>query len=187
MLAKNIWDTLSKIDVSEHIEKKVNLSYLSWAWAWATLMKHYPDAAYEFEMERFEDGTTEVRVVLAITQDDQTVMRHMWLPVMDHRNKPISNPDAFAINTAKMRCLVKCMAMFGLGHYIYAGEDLPEASNDTIDGDQYKTIMSLIEKTNSDMAKFLKAFNIESVEAMPQKSFQKALTALQRKVSNEGK
>ena len=74
-----------------------------------------------------------------------------------------------------------------LGHYIYAGEDLPEASNDTIDGDQYKAIMSLIEKTISDMAKFLKAFNIESVEAMPQKSFQKALTALQRKVSNEGK
>ena len=187
MLAKNIWETLSKIDVSDHTEKKANLTYLSWAWAWATLMKHYPDTNYEFEIEKFDDSTVEVRVVVAITEGEETVMRHMWLPVMDHRNKAIPNPNAFDINKAKMRCLTKCLAMFGLGHYIYAGEDLPEESNECIDGDQYKVIMGLIERTNSDLDKFLKAFKIESVEAMPQKAFQKAVTALQKKMSNASK
>jgi hypothetical protein len=187
MLAKEVWDTLSRIDVSEHVEKKQNLSYLSWAWAWGTMMKHYPNLSYYFEDRTLDNGTMEVTVHVTIYQGEEQVTRHMWLPVMDYKNKAIPNPDSFSLNTSKMRCLTKCFALFGLGHYIYAGEDLPEASNDTIDGDQYMAIMSLIEKTNSDIAKFLKAFNIESVEAMPQKSFQKALTALQRKVSNEGK
>ena len=187
MLAKTIWDTLSKIDVSEHTEKKGNLTYLSWAWAWGTLMKHYPDANYEFETETFNDGTMEVRVVVAITENEETVMRHMWLPVLDFKNKAIPNPNSFEINKSKMRCLTKCLAMFGLGHYIYAGEDLPEESNECIDGDQYKVIMGLIERTGSDLDKFLKAFKIESVEAMPQKAFQKAVTALHRKQSSADK
>lgn len=187
MLAKKIWDTLSRVDVSAHVEKKGNLSYLSWAWAWGVLMKHFPDVDYEFDVEKFDDETVEVRVAVAIKEDGQQVVRHMWLPVMNHRNQAIKNPTAFDINTSKMRCLTKCLAMYGLGHYIYAGEDLPEASNETIDGDQYKVIVDLIEKTNSDLEKFLKAFNIESIEAMPQKVFQKALTALQRKVGNADK
>ena len=187
MLAKEVWDTLSRIDVSEHVEKKQNLTYLSWAWAWGTMMKHYPTLSYYFQDRTLENGTMEVTVFVTIHKGEEQVTRHMWLPVMDYKNKAIPNPDSFSLNTCKMRCLTKCFAMFGLGHYIYAGEDLPEASNDTIDGDQYKAIMSLIEKTNSDIAKFCKAFNIESVEAMPQKAFQKALTALQRKVKHEDK
>lgn len=119
---REVWETLSKIDVSEHIEKKGNLSYLSWAWAWGILMKHYPDAKYTVHpIQNFSDGTVEVSVELTIA--DTT--RFMWLPVLNHQNKPIANPNAFEINTAKMRCLTKCIAMFGLGHYIYAGEDLP--------------------------------------------------------------
>lgn len=123
MSAKEIWDTLSKVDVSSHIDKKGSLSYLSWAWAWGVLMKHYPQAVYNFlQTERAEDGTT--TVYCEVTIDD--VSRLMWLPVMDHRNNAIANPDARKISDTKMRCLTKCLAMFGLGHYIYAGEDLPE-------------------------------------------------------------
>ena len=127
MLAKEIWDTLSKVDVSGHIEKKGNLSYLSWAWAWAEFMKCYPDAGYNVkQVHYFEDGTAEAGCTVYIERGGETVTRSMWLPVLNHSNKAIKNPDAFAINTSKMRCLVKCLAMFGLGHYIYAGEDLPE-------------------------------------------------------------
>jgi len=187
MLAKEIWDTLSRVDVSNHVEKKQNLTYLSWAWAWGTMMKHYPNLQYHFEDRALDNGTMEVTVYVTIYQGEEQVTRHMWLPVMDYRNKAISNPDSFALNTAKMRCLTKCFAFFGLGHYIYAGEDLPEESNDTIDGDQYKIISDLIEKTGSDLEKFLKAFQIESIEGMPQKSFNKAFNALKRKVSNEDK
>jgi len=119
---KEIWKTLSAIDCSKHIEKKNGLSYLSWAWAWGVLMEHYPEATFEFEPPQSQpDGTMTVFCTITIGE----ASRRMWLPVMDYKNKAIVNPDAFAINTAMMRCLVKCMALFGLGLYIYAGEDLP--------------------------------------------------------------
>jgi hypothetical protein len=119
---KEIWSTLSSIDCSKHIEKKNNLSYLSWAWAWGVLMEHYPEATFEFDTPQSQpDGTMMVFCTISIGE----ASRRMWLPVMDYKNKAIVNPDAFAINTANMRCLVKCMALFGLGLYIYAGEDLP--------------------------------------------------------------
>jgi hypothetical protein len=130
--AKLIWDTLSTINVNEHVEKKNGFSYLSWAWAWGVLMDNFPNSKFSFdqfgdgggEVFYYPDGTAEVRCALSV----DGVMRVMWLPVMDHRNKPIPKPDARAVNDTKMRCLVKAMALFGLGHYIYAGEDLPDAS-----------------------------------------------------------
>lgn len=140
MTEKEIWETLSKIDVSEHTEKKGNLTYLSWAWAWGVLMKHYPQAAYTvFPITQFPDGTVEVSVELSIGE----AARFMWLPVLNHQNKPISSPNAFEINTAKMRCLTKCIAMFGLGHYIYAGEDLPPSTPAT---EEYKDSISAIKE-----------------------------------------
>lgn len=127
-LLGEIWSALSSVNVNDHVERKNGFTYLSWAWAWGTLMSHYPDAKFSFdtfpdgsEVFRFPDGSAEVRCVLTING----LSRRMWLPVMDHRNNAIKNPDARAVNDAKMRCLVKAMALFGLGHYIYAGEDLP--------------------------------------------------------------
>lgn len=120
--AKEIWETLSKIDVSKHIEKKGNLSYLSWAWAWGVLMEKFPQCKYVFFPEhKHDDGSVTVSCELSIDE----CSRVMWLPVMDHKNNAVKEPDARKISDAKMRCLVKCIAMFGLGHYIYAGEDLP--------------------------------------------------------------
>ena len=117
-----IWATLSKIDVSNHVEKKNGLSYLSWAWAWGVLMEHYPHAEYSFnETETHPDGTVTIHCKVEIGY----ASRSMWLPVMDYKNQSIKNPDARKISDTKMRCLVKCLAMFGLGHYIYAGEDTP--------------------------------------------------------------
>ena len=119
-----IWKTLSAIDVSAKTEKKQNMTYLSWAWAWGVMMEHYPQATYEFQENSIEpDGTVSVNVTMEIDGHK----RSMWLPVMANGNKAAVKPDAFLINKNKMRCLVKCMAMFGLGHYIYAGEDLPDA------------------------------------------------------------
>lgn len=123
MSEADIWNTLSAVDVNSRVEKKGNLSYLSWAWAWGMLMKHYPDANYVFEApEMMNDGS--VMITCNLTVGGFT--RSMWLPVMDNRNNAVMNPDARKISDTKMRCLVKAMAMFGLGHYIYAGEDLPD-------------------------------------------------------------
>jgi hypothetical protein len=114
---------LFAINVNDHVEKKNNLSYLTWAWAVAELLKADPMATWEYkEPVRWNDT---VMVFCTVTALNKQMTAQ--LPVMDHRNKAISNPDAFAVNTAMQRCLAKAIALHGLGLYIYSGEDLPES------------------------------------------------------------
>jgi len=123
----DIWQTLSAVNVEAFVEEKMNLRYLSWANGWKVLMDHYPQAIMDFGAnEIHEDGTMTVHCTIVI----DTYARHMWLPVMDNRNKAVVRPDARQISDNKMRCMVKCLALFGLGLYIYAGEDLPSAEKD---------------------------------------------------------
>jgi len=144
--AGDIWNTLSAIDVSKHTEKRrqgsIELSYLSWANAWAYAMAHYPELTVKWhgmtdkdgvtrDITTYEDGSCSVCCSITIGE----VKREMWLPVMDYRNNAIigtvgadgrpTGPDARAISDAKQRCLVKCLAAYGLGHYLYSGEDVP--------------------------------------------------------------
>ena len=121
---------LNGLDVNEHVEKKNGLSYLSWAWAWATVKKEYPGASYKIIKDEngkayFGDEKIGYMVYTEVTIEGMT--HEMWLPVMDLRNKSILQPTTFDINKSIMRCLTKNLAMFGVGLYIYAGEDLPEA------------------------------------------------------------
>lgn len=123
------FDQLYAINVNDKIEKKGNLNYLSWCYAWAEFKKVYPDATYtvnEFD-GTFCSGNEKIgyMVFTSVTADGLTYS--MWLPVMDARNKSILQPTSFDVNKAIMRCLTKNLAMFGLGLYIYAGEDLPES------------------------------------------------------------
>jgi len=125
--AKDVWTTLAAIDCNDKVNKKGNLAYLSWAWAWAELMSKYPESEYVF-LEPITDasGTVEVWVNLTIKEGDKSITRQMWLPVMDYKNNSVINPSSRQVSDTRMRCLTKAMAMFGLGHYIYAGEDLPD-------------------------------------------------------------
>ena len=145
-----VFDELNAINVNDKTEKKksggTELTYLSWTWAWAEVKKRYPEAHYEIVMHDglpyVYDENTGYMVFTTVTIDGITHM--MWLPVMDGANKAMKNQpytystkyngektvDAatmFDVNKTIMRCLVKNLAMFGLGLYIYAGEDLPEA------------------------------------------------------------
>ncbi len=101
---KSVWATLSSIDCSDKVEQKGKLTYLSWAWAWQTLMENYPDSTYEYDCgSRLENKTAEVNVSVTV----EGVTHSMWLPVMDNRNKSIVNPTTRDISDARMRCLVK--------------------------------------------------------------------------------
>lgn len=133
MKQEQVLSLLSK-NVNEHTEKKGGLTYLSWAWGWAEALKADPSATYEVNM--FGDkcymdinGTAMVFVTVTMFGKPMTCQ----LPVMDFRNKAILNPDAFAVNTAIMRCMTKALALHGLSLYIYAGEDLPEGEGSDID------------------------------------------------------
>jgi hypothetical protein len=117
-------------NVNSHTEKKNNLTYLSWAWAWAEALKADPEAVYKVEMfgdKCYMDVNGTAMVFVTVTMFRKSVT--CQLPVMDFRNKAILNPDAFAVNTAIMRCMTKALSLHGLGLYIYAGEDLPEGES----------------------------------------------------------
>ena len=149
---KSVFQILNSIDVNGHTEKKKDLTYLSWAWAYAEMMKRYPDMSYTIERFGEEkrpylyDENLGYMVFTTVTVEGVT--KEMWLPVMDGNNKAmkdkpytydtkfkkdlkVESATMFDINKTIMRCLVKNMGMFGLGLYIYAGEDLPEEENNT--------------------------------------------------------
>ena len=139
---------LLKINVNEHTEKKNGLTYLSWAWAWAEVLKADPTAVFhvqQFDGKPYMDvnGTGMVWVTVTMFGQYRTCM----LPVMDYRNKPITNPDAFQVNTAIMRCMTKAVSLHGLGLYIYAGEDLPEdAAQVEFKQDQKEKVEKIVTK-----------------------------------------
>lgn len=119
----NKYQQLRGINVSDKIEKKGNLSYLSWAWAADTLLQEDPSATWEYSEPKSFGDTLMVFCTVHAFGKSMTAQ----LPVMDHRNKAIANPDAFQVNVAMQRCLAKSIALHGIGLYIYNGEDLPEA------------------------------------------------------------
>lgn len=137
---KSIFDTLNEVDVSNRIEKKQNLSYLSWSWAWAEVKKRYPDTTYTiYEREAIIDDRGNVSLVNYFT-DGNTAWVKVGvtiggieyieeLPVMDLRNNslPLVQVNSMNVNKTIKRCLTKALALHGLGLYIYSGEDLPDA------------------------------------------------------------
>jgi len=152
---KSVFETLNAINVNEHVEKKKTgeknpdgsekfLTYLSWVWAWGQVKQNFPDASYEVrhwgDKPYLNDDQLGIMVETSVTIGGETIT--MWLPVMNSNNKAmkavpysyktkygdkfVDAATMFDINKAIMRCLAKNIAMFGLGLYIYAGEDLPE-------------------------------------------------------------
>ena len=140
-----VFKTLSAIDCRDKTEKKNGLTYLSWSWAWGIVKENYPSANYEITMwdgkPYLYDEALGYLVQTTVSIDGEKIS--MQLPVMDGANKAqkaqkytyktkygekeVEAATMFDINTAIMRCLTKNLAMFGLGHYIYAGEDMPES------------------------------------------------------------
>ena len=132
---KSVFDVLNNINVNEHTENKNGLTYLSWAWAWAEVKKAFPLASYTIYENAdgwnyFTDGKT-CWVKTGVTIEG---LEHIeYLPVMDFKNKsiPVGNVTSFDVNKTIQRSLTKAVARHGLGLYIYAGEDLPEAEDGT--------------------------------------------------------
>ncbi len=143
---KSVFETLSAINVNDKVEQKNGLTYLSWAWAWAEVKKNYPSATYKVVKDEATNMPFVYDVHMGYMCSTEVTIKgetlEMWLPVMDGANKAMKlesyeyttrygkktcqGATMFDINKTIMRCLVKNLAMFGLGHYIYAGEDLPQ-------------------------------------------------------------
>jgi hypothetical protein len=142
---QTVFERLSAINVNEHVEKKKDLSYLSWAWAWSEVKRACPDARYDIQPTEYDEALG-FMCHTTVTIEGETL--EMWLPVMDGANKSmlktpytyktkygektVDGATTFDINKTIMRCLVKNLAMFGLGLYIFAGEDLPEDTSTAV-------------------------------------------------------
>lgn len=127
---KSVFETLNSVNVNDHTEKKNNLTYLSWAWAWAEVKKRFPSAFYTiYENEAGWCYHTDGRTCWVKTGVTIEGLEHIeYLPVMDHRNAsiPAERVTSFDVNKAIQRSLTKACARHGLGLYVYAGEDLPD-------------------------------------------------------------
>lgn len=173
---KSVFATLNAIDVNEHKEEKPTgngrtLSYLSWPWAYAEVKKRYPDASYTIyrdEQNRPYIEDPDFGLMCMTTVTIQGMTHEMWLPVMDssnramrrqpyqyqvwdskknqYVNKTVQAANMFDINKTIMRCLVKNLAMFGLGLYIYAGEDLPESEEENPENGTKKTKSAVVKE-----------------------------------------
>lgn len=136
------FEEIYAINVNDKTEKKGSLTYLSWAWAWAEFKKIYPSANYKVDKfdGTFCTGNEKIGYMVRteVTAGEQTY--EMWLPVMDMRNNTILQPKMTEVNKTIMRCLTKNLAMFGLGLYIYAGEDLPENEEEQENVKQFPTV-----------------------------------------------
>ena len=129
-----VFATLNAINCNDKTETKNGLTYLSWAWAWGIAKKHYPDAQYTiYENAAGWNYHTDGRTAWVKTGVTIAGLEHIeYLPVMDTRNRsiPVENVTSFDVNKAIQRSLTKALARHGLGLYIYAGEDLPDAADD---------------------------------------------------------
>lgn len=205
----SIFETLFSINVGNHIEKKNGLSYLSWPYAWAEVKKRFPDATYsvklfgENNLPYVYDENTGYMVFTNVTINNLT--HEMWLPVMDNFNKSMKSvkytyssnyrknacveaASMFDVNKAIMRCLVKNLAMFGLGLYIYSGEDLPENESEKISNLHVKSLKKLIENfENSDrlLENILKNYSVDKLENISEKQYLEILQKLNEWESKE--
>jgi len=123
-----VWRILSAVDCSKHVEKKNGFKYLSWPWAMGIMMDHFPKHTRRIHYNTndypcFFDHKGNGMVRVSVTIDELT--RTEDYPVLNFNNKSILDPASFEINTSLKRAYVKCLAQYGLAHYLYANEDLP--------------------------------------------------------------
>ena len=204
MSTNNYFAALNAIDVSKHIERKGNFSYLSWPYAVAQLRLEDPTATWE--VRRFNGLpflATETGFFVEVVATVQGITLSQLLPVMDSRNKPLMAPTSFDINTSIQRCLVKAIALHGLGLYIYAGEDLPQPVNDaandsapdgspeprvdvnrngpTITGQQQVAIQKLVIEVGTDMNRLLQHFGVKQLRDLPAAEFMRVVRSLEKR------
>lgn len=173
MSNKSVFQTLYDVNVNNHVERKNNLSYLSWAYAWAEAKKLYPNANYRiYENEKgwnyFTDGHTCWVKTGVIIEDTEHIE---YLPVMDYKNKsiPADLVTSFDVNKAIQRSLTKALARHGLGLYIYAGEDLPEIETERITPKEamvLKKVIDELEDSNKIFARILEKYGIRSLKEL---------------------
>ena len=203
----NYFTRLSAINVSEYVEKKGQFAYLSWPFAVSQLRQFDPVATWQ--VQRFNGLPylqTELGVFVEVAVCVKGVSLSQIHPVLDSKNRPILAPTAFDINTSIQRCLVKAIALHGLGLYLYSGEDLPLASDEpkaedkpvvvatptpapatpirqakVITISQIAQIERLLSETGSDRTKLLTYFGVETLAEIAVTDYARVVRSLEKR------
>ncbi len=204
-MTANYFATLNAINVSDHIEKKGGFSYLSWPYAVAQLRLADPTATWE--VRRFNGlpyMATDFGVFVEVAVTVQGLTLSQIHPVLDGRNRPLLAPTSFDLNTSLQRCLVKAIALHGVGLYLYAGEDLPVANADTssandapletvapssnvrtlaptISGPQQARLQKLVIETGTELQRLLDHFGIDRLADLPAAEFVRVVRTLEQR------
>lgn len=230
------FEELNSVNVNAYTEKKNGLTYLSWSNAWEEVKKRYPEASYTIWKDPegrpyTYDKKTGYMVYTTVTIEGIT--HEMWLPVMDGANKAMKDEPytykvkeydrgrwtggwtdkeveaatMFDINKTIMRCLTKNLAMFGLGLYIYKGEDLPETEEarpetksevkrdttrhtkqqEVITAELKQKVMAYIKRhefTEEDKAKLCTCYKVSDIADLNAQHCQHYITMLERNGGN---
>ena len=198
---KDFFTELVALNVNEYTEKKNGLTYLSWAYAIAEICKRY-NQTFDYEIKKFgennlpyvyDDGVG-FMVFTSVTLNGKT--RECWLPVMDSANRAmmkhaytiktrnggeitVAPATMFDVNKTIMRCLTKNLAMFGLGLYIYAGEDLPEVPFKPATESQKKEIAEL----GINIPNALKWAGVNNIDLLSEEKAQKIIDEKKKSLS----
>ena len=200
MQESNAFRRLFEIDVAKYVEKKGQFDYLSWPYAVAQLRLADPQA--QWEVKRFNGLpylVTDLGVFVEVAVTVQGVTLSQIHPVLDAKNRPILAPTSFDINTSIQRCLVKAIALHGLGLSIYAGEDLPlveaeapakvasfppppaeKKTGDAITPAQVRYIERLIEESGTERQKVLDYFGIDRLEDIAKSEASRVIRSLEQ-------
>lgn len=164
---ESLFAVLNNVNVNEHTEKKGQLTYLSWAWAWAEIKKADPDATYTIYENK--DGLfyhTDGRTCWVKTGVTVGGIEHIeYLPVMDYNNKSISveRVTSTDVNKAIQRSLTKAAARHGLGLYIYAGEDLPESEKEQSEREAEEAAEAMRQQAKAEVEKTTSRAELQNV------------------------
>lgn len=190
--ASNVWNRLSKIDVGPYVQTKgdgqYRASYISWSTAWTLLMNEFPESVWiRNGVTKHDDNTCTVQTRVVVIENGKHQSHDMDLPVMNHKFMAVQDPNARQISDSYFRCLVKNLALFGLGLDLWADTDGPVGTvNDPIDEDRLEVIESLLDQSGADRARFLKWAGVEDTSEIPNVKYKAARSRLEYKIRQKG-
>ena len=190
MLASEIWNTLSKIDVTPHVQYMAStrnrpaMRYLPWHVAWTIVKKRFPETTYRHAEDIIhEDGTMEVEVHVVFMQNGESHTESCRLGVMDNNFNAIENPNARQINDNRQRALTKALAFAGLGLNLWSDSDVPVGmQGEPVNEEQAAEINELLKEAKADKKKFLKWAAAETVETIASEKYAMAISMLRKKL-----
>ena len=196
-MSKNIYQTLSKVDMSQHIKAVQGQRYIPWSDQWSELLKHYPEATFLVHENEVGDPFTVsvMGVMVKVSVTIENLTHTINYPVLNSYNKSLKlDPyvyktkkgdvtvqacSTFDINTSIVRALTKCIALHGLGLYVYRDELQPEI--ELVGSKDLQTILDKIKEKNVSLMEVCQDWQMDKIAHLQAQNFDNMMQYLEAK------